>query len=87
MAVPLRPPLRDGTTAAATAPALVRSESAPPAAAARHDCHFCSGVLPPGRALTFCPYCGQNLTVRQCPACSAELDVAWRFCVCCGRGS
>ena len=37
--------------------------------------------------LTFCPHCGLNLTVRQCPACSTELDVNWRFCVTCGRGA
>jgi hypothetical protein len=50
-------------------------------------CRFCGGKLPGGRKLTFCPHCGVNLTVRQCPACSTELDVNWRFCVTCGRGS
>lgn len=50
-------------------------------------CRFCGGKLPDGRKLTFCPHCGVNLTVRQCPACSTELDVNWRFCVTCGRGS
>lgn len=50
------------------------------------DCRYCGGLLPRDRTATFCPSCGQNLTVRQCPACSAELDVGWRFCVCCGRG-
>ena len=50
-------------------------------------CRFCGGKLPEGRALTFCPHCGVNLTVRQCPACSTELDVNWRFCVTCGRGA
>ncbi len=50
-------------------------------------CRFCGGKLPDGRKLTFCPHCGVNLTVRQCPACSTELDVNWRFCVTCGRGA
>lgn len=50
-------------------------------------CRFCGGKLPESRKLTFCPHCGVNLTVRQCPACSTELDVNWRFCVTCGRGS
>ncbi|MGV3708934.1 MAG: zinc ribbon domain-containing protein [Gemmatimonas sp.] len=50
-------------------------------------CRFCGGKLPDGRKMTFCPHCGNNLTVRQCPACSTELDVNWRFCVTCGRGS
>ena len=50
-------------------------------------CRFCGGKLPESRTLTFCPHCGVNLTVRQCPACSTELDVNWRFCVTCGRGA
>ena len=49
------------------------------------ECHYCAHVLPRLRSLTFCPYCGQNLTVRHCPACSAEMDVDWLFCVACGR--
>ncbi len=48
-------------------------------------CHFCGGALPTGRNLTYCPFCGLNLTVRHCPACSTELERTWRFCVCCGR--
>ena len=55
-------------------------------AATACDCRYCGAVLPRGRAVTFCPYCGQDVTVQQCPACSTELDVAWRFCVACGRG-
>lgn len=50
-------------------------------------CRFCGGKLPESRKLTFCPHCGVNLTVRQCPACSTELDVNWRFCVTCGRSA
>ena len=50
-------------------------------------CRFCGGKLPDSRKLTFCPHCGVNLTVRQCPACSTELEVNWRFCVTCGRGA
>lgn len=50
-------------------------------------CRFCGGKLPDSRKVTFCPHCGVNLTVRQCPACSTELDVNWRFCVTCGRSS
>ena len=56
--------------------------------AALHDggeCRYCGGTFPAGRAVTFCPHCGQNLTIRQCPACSSELEVGWRFCVTCGR--
>lgn len=48
-------------------------------------CHFCGGTLPSGRALNFCPYCGLDLTIRYCPACSSELEREWQFCVTCGR--
>ncbi len=50
-------------------------------------CRFCSGRLPDGRAVTFCPRCGVDQTKRQCPACSTELETAWRFCVTCGRSA
>lgn len=48
-------------------------------------CRYCGGELPEGREAHFCPHCGQNLTVKQCPACSAELEVEWQFCITCGR--
>ena len=50
-----------------------------------HSCRYCGGALPVGRKVTFCPHCGQNLTVRHCPACSSELEIGWKFCVTCGR--
>lgn len=53
----------------------------------RPGCRFCGQMLPDGRVVTFCPHCGQNLKVRRCPGCSAEVDPAWRFCVTCGRAS
>jgi hypothetical protein len=48
-------------------------------------CAFCGGELPVGRAVIFCPHCGQNVGVVHCPACGSELDVGWRFCITCGR--
>ncbi len=48
-------------------------------------CAFCGGALPFGRAVIFCPHCGQNVGVVHCPACGTELDVGWRFCITCGR--
>jgi len=48
-------------------------------------CRYCGGNMPPGRQVTFCPHCGQNMTVTQCPACSAELEVGWKYCPTCGR--
>lgn len=50
-------------------------------------CLHCGGLLPATRALAFCPHCGCDLRRRQCPACSTELEVAWRFCVTCGRSA
>jgi hypothetical protein len=50
-------------------------------------CRYCSGPLPEGRNITFCPHCGQNLTVLNCPACGTELDVGWKFCTTCGRAA
>lgn len=49
-------------------------------------CRYCAQSLPSGRALVFCPHCGQNLTTLRCPACSTELELGWKFCVTCGRG-
>lgn len=48
-------------------------------------CPYCAGALPAGRAVTFCPHCGMNVTVAQCPACSSEVEAAWHYCVTCGR--
>ncbi len=68
-----------GESAASAEPARVEHTDT------RCNCHFCGGSLPSGRSLTYCPFCGLNLTVRQCPACSTELERSWRFCVTCGR--
>ena len=48
-------------------------------------CAFCGAALPVGRAVIFCPHCGQNVGVVHCPSCGTELDVGWRFCITCGR--
>ena len=48
-------------------------------------CRYCGGDLPPGRSLNYCPHCGQNLQVRNCPACGAEVEAGWSFCVACGK--
>lgn len=50
-------------------------------------CRYCGGVLPLGRALHFCPHCGQNLLVANCPACGAEVEADWKFCVACGKAA
>lgn len=65
-------------------------EDAPPAARPRapmpgSDCPYCGGELPVGRAVMFCPHCGQNVGVVHCSTCGSELDVGWRFCITCGQ--
>jgi hypothetical protein len=49
------------------------------------QCRHCKGELPPGREISFCPHCGQDLTILHCPACGSELEHGWKFCVTCGR--
>lgn len=50
-------------------------------------CPYCAQPVPEGRTVKFCPTCGQNLTVRRCPGCSAEIESGWKFCVTCGRSA
>ncbi|MEA2713494.1 MAG: hypothetical protein QOK27_1455 [Gemmatimonadales bacterium] len=47
-------------------------------------CRACSGKLPPGRSVKFCPHCGERQALTHCPECQTELDPAWRHCVACG---
>lgn len=72
-----------------SSPSLQNTMAAPPrsitADALGGKCRYCGGTLPAGRRLTFCPHCGQNLTVQHCPACNTELEVGWKFCTTCGR--
>ena len=57
------------------------------ARASRPGCKYCGQALPQGRDVRFCPHCGQDLAVHRCPACSAEVDPGWKFCVTCGRAT
>jgi hypothetical protein len=58
-----------------------------PMRAERSNCAYCSGALPVGRVLHYCPHCGQNLMVATCPACGAEVEADWRYCVSCGKAA
>jgi hypothetical protein len=64
-----------------------RRAARPIAIAAGELCTFCNGELPAGREISFCPHCGQDLTIVHCPACGSELERGWKFCVTCGRSS
>lgn len=67
----------------AVAPAAISSMMNAPVP---EGCRFCGGTLPEGRAVVYCPHCGNNLSISRCPACGSELEKGWKFCVTCGRG-
>jgi hypothetical protein len=48
-------------------------------------CAYCGGRLPSGRAVNFCPQCGQNQTVLLCAECRCEIEPGWKHCVSCGH--
>jgi Double zinc ribbon len=70
-------------SATPTAQPMIISRTVVPQAG--ENCRACNEPLPSGRAVTFCPHCGQNVTTAHCPACGSELEVGWRFCPTCGR--
>ena len=95
---PSRSRATGSSAAAAATPILSPSVSTPPRAASGSSqprtiavaptgepCRFCGGALPPGRQITYCPHCGQNLTVINCAACGTELELGWSYCTTCGR--
>jgi hypothetical protein len=47
-------------------------------------CPQCDRSLPTGRVVKFCPHCGDDVKVRQCPQCGTQLDIDWRHCITCG---
>ena len=66
-------------------PAPVKAVSKPPAGLPPPAmCRACSGKLPPGRSVKFCPHCGESQALTHCPECQTELEPAWRHCVACG---
>ena len=76
-----------GVTAATATPRRGTSSQTRTVAVATtgEPCRFCGGALPPGRQITYCPHCGQNLTVVNCAACGTELELGWGYCTTCGR--
>jgi hypothetical protein len=68
-------------------PFALEEEASPPVSPriGSAPCSFCGGELPVGRAVIFCPHCGQNVGVVHCASCGTELDFGWRFCITCGR--
>jgi hypothetical protein len=75
----VRPSLAQRISMASPTGVATVAESANP------RCRYCGVDLPMGRPLRFCPSCGQNLQVKNCPACGAEVEAGWKFCVACGK--
>ena len=48
------------------------------------SCLYCGEDLPVGRVVKFCPFCGHDLRMVSCPACGADLEAGWRYCITCG---
>jgi len=81
------PPSAAPAAAPIVAPQPALSATGQRSIVASGNCRYCGGALPEGRSITYCPHCGQNLTVLNCPACGTELDVGWKFCTTCGRAA
>jgi hypothetical protein len=84
------PPRASGTSnaAAATSGTATRRVQRPiTVSPTGEECRHCKGELPAGRTISFCPHCGQDLTILHCPACGSELEHDWKFCVTCGRST
>ena len=58
----------------------------PRAEAQAGACAFCDSVLPPGREVRYCPFCGMDQALRPCGACGEPLQREWRYCIACGGG-
>lgn len=82
-------PLTPGPVVPNSAFRVARPHDAPPLPTpAGLHCEYCGSVLPGGREVSFCPHCGQPPAGDlKCPACGAELDVGWAYCVSCGRAT
>ena len=91
-------PARRASFSAEPAPPLPPIGPAPPRITAEPDpvgprlyrdsgvrCGYCGGRLPAGRAVNFCPHCGENQSYTRCPECQAELELGWRHCISCGH--
>lgn len=90
-------PTRRGSFSAEPAPPAPSVGPPPPRITAEPDpgprlyrnsgvrCGYCGGRLPSGRAVNFCPHCGENQAFTRCPECQAELELGWRHCIACGH--
>ena len=66
-------------------PAASAPSAAPqPQGDTQAECRHCHHVMPAGRTVVFCPWCGGRLIPFTCARCQTELDSEWRHCITCG---
>lgn len=81
---PPRPSAPSVTRPAAPSPPRPPAPSVTRPSAPIESCIRCHRVLPVGRNVKFCPYCGGSQTATTCPACNEEVELSWKHCVNCG---
>lgn len=86
-AIPPAAPVAGGAGVPPPLPVMRWETPVPPAGPGEPplECPHCDRTLPRGRAVRFCPACGQNVLVRLCRSCRAEMEPDWRHCVMCGH--
>ena len=55
-----------------------------PTAEGRAACRDCGVSLPPVEGARFCPSCGADQRVPECPGCGEDVNEDWRYCAFCG---
>lgn len=48
------------------------------------SCWSCSELLPDGRSVKFCPFCGADQRAPACPSCGEAIERQWKHCPECG---
>jgi len=76
-------PRRTAETAS-VAPRPREDHPPPPMPGGAGECRHCHHVMPAGRTVVFCPWCGGRLIPFTCARCQTELDSEWRHCITCG---
>lgn len=77
-------PSRRTAEAASVTPRPREDHPPPPVPGGAGECRHCHHVMPAGRTVVFCPWCGGRLIPFTCARCQTELDSEWRHCITCG---
>ena len=79
-----KPQSRRTAEVASVAPRPREDHPPPPVPSGAGECRHCHHVMPAGRTVVFCPWCGGRLIPFTCARCQTELDSEWRHCITCG---